>query len=761
MANWSPFKGGSGEYQPRGQSPTKVLSTAELDNEVASIISGLSGAKSNLFGQANSVFAQPVSATLGEELASDSGSEFPNLKGALSAISAPVPQHKSRFANNLFGAASISGVNVSSFSPSGLGSSNFLEKFASVTEKTRELELKMARLNIQNSATPSTGSGNTGSLSSSDLIPSRRSSNLNSTEIPSPQAAFREPRKQSFSEKFDNYVSNTNSPTNQFVAGSPNALSFADVPSEHSSAILDSPHDHAKNSWNPATAPTFQPRGFEKPMAAQYGPPFDPEVNAYPVMPPYGLGQWPVWGQIPPPPMAPLAAGLGPDEEGSEKTDDEQQPSAPAPQGFFQPGLRSMTPFMVPSFSPYGFVASPPPVVPAELSPLQHDAHIAPSKAGSPGKPLKKSMSPKPAKMKKHIVRSPLLEEFRNNKNKEYTLKDIYGHGYEFAKDQHGSRFIQQQLALSNDRDKEVIFNEIRNHAMDLMTDVFGNYVIQKYFEHGNDVQRKVMFESMRGSFYDLSLQMYGCRVVQKGLESLKLEEQLQILDELRENILLLVKDQNGNHVIQKSIECIPISKIPFILDSIKHQIYHLSTHPYGCRVIQRLLEFSDQADQQFILDELKDYVYYLIQDQFGNYVIQHVVEHGSVKYTDEILQVVLENLVELSKHKFASNAVEKCIIHQTEENRGKIYNEIMRDNMDPHGKLDENSCLCLMMKDPFANYVVQKLVELIDDEKKGLLVKKIRDYLKVISKNNYGKHLASIEKLIALSESYGDGARV
>ena len=85
------------------------------------------------------------------------------------------------------------------------------------------------------------------------------------------------------------------------------------------------------------------------------------------------------------------------------------------------------------------------------------------------------------------------MEEFRSNKNgKEYKLKDILGHAYEFSKDQHGSRFIQQQLADASAEDKEMIFNEIRNYSIDLMTDVFGNYVIQKYFEYGNETQIKI-----------------------------------------------------------------------------------------------------------------------------------------------------------------------------------------------------------------------------------------------------------------------------
>ncbi|ODV83386.1 hypothetical protein CANARDRAFT_203187, partial [[Candida] arabinofermentans NRRL YB-2248] len=766
----------------------KPTAPNETDNDVASIISGLSGANSNLFGKANSVFAgaNMKSSNFDEAVISDSGSDNvnpnPRFK-ALSAISAPTAQHKSRFAANLFGSNSVAGVPVSSFGGSALGSSNFMEKFASVTEKTRELEMNMNKLSVSSQTNPIANSraGNNDNSASSDHLASRRSSVLMGNEMSTPPAVFREPRKQSFSEKLDTYI---NSPNNS------RHLSFSSdinlVKSEHNSIILEGPNEN-KNIWNPATAATFRPSGFEGNLTQQQQQQLQMQQfqqfqlqqgNEFAFMqqagmiPPFGMGPGSFFPQMPqmmtPPPfMGPIIPNDGSQNNPNTQADNAASPSEPAPAlnpSFYPAGMvpnRAMSPFVMPPFNPYNMFVPPSQQQQQPQTSALQQPGIIPGASSSPAqsnsKSMKKGASPKPVKQKKHIVRSPLLEEFRNNKSKEYTLKDIYGHGFEFAKDQHGSRFIQQQLTVSSDQDKEAIFNEIRNFSIDLMTDVFGNYVIQKYFEYGNTVQRKIMFESMRGSFNQLSLQMYGCRVVQKCLEVAELQDQLLLLDEVKGNILNMVKDQNGNHVIQKSIECMPIAEIPFILESLKDQIYHLSTHPYGCRVIQRLLEFSNEADQKFILDELKGYIFYLIQDQFGNYVIQHIIEHGTTEYTDEVLKVVLANLVELSKHKFASNAVEKCIIYQNVENRVKIYNEILKDNMELNAELDENSSLSLMMKDPFANYVVQKMVELIEADKKKLLIMKIREYLELINKGSYGKHLASIEKLIALSETYPD----
>ncbi|EDK46432.1 hypothetical protein LELG_04613 [Lodderomyces elongisporus NRRL YB-4239] len=307
------------------------------------------------------------------------------------------------------------------------------------------------------------------------------------------------------------------------------------------------------------------------------------------------------------------------------------------------------------------------------------------------------------------------------------------------------------------------------------MTDVFGNYVIQKYFEHDSKIQKLILLSHMVGHIYELSLQMYGCRVVQRALESLEdVDDQMKIIKELRDYILICSKDQNGNHVIQKSIEKIhPFDKIRFILTSLENQIYHLSTHSYGCRVVQRLLEYSNKEDQKMIMQELNKYIYYLIQDQYGNYVIQHILEQGTPAEKEEVLTIVLGNVVTFSKHKFASNVIEKCIKHGDVQQRKRILHEVMlgneaeddiknsKDNGGENVEVSDDSPLALMMKDQYANYVIQKLVEVLDSNypEKKQLVLKLRQYLKQLSDmNNFGgKHLASVEKMIMMAETAFD----
>ncbi|CAO3594866.1 unnamed protein product [Absidia cylindrospora] len=301
------------------------------------------------------------------------------------------------------------------------------------------------------------------------------------------------------------------------------------------------------------------------------------------------------------------------------------------------------------------------------------------------------------------IIRSHLLEEFRNNKNKKYELKDILHHVVEFSGDQHGSRFIQQKLETANSDDKQMVFDEILPNCLQLMTDVFGNYVIQKLFEHGNQSQKTILARQMEGHVLSLSLQMYGCRVVQKALEHVLNDQQAVLIRELDGSVLKCVKDQNGNHVVQKAIERVPAEHIQFIIDTFHGQVYNLATHPYGCRVIQRMFEHCLDTQTYRLLDELHRGTNQLVQDQYGNYVIQHILEHGNVEDKEQIIGKVQGHVLQLSKHKFASNVVEKCVAFGGKQDRLALIDEVSQT------RSDGTYPLMTMMKDQVITIVIKR----------------------------------------------------
>ncbi|XWS70968.1 hypothetical protein CRYUN_Cryun03dG0096500 [Craigia yunnanensis] len=335
------------------------------------------------------------------------------------------------------------------------------------------------------------------------------------------------------------------------------------------------------------------------------------------------------------------------------------------------------------------------------------------------------------------------LEELKSGKGRRFELSDIVGHIVEFSVDQHGSRFIQQKLENCSIEEKASVFKEVLPHASELMTDVFGNYVIQKFFEYGSPEQRKELANRLSGQILNFSLQMYGCRVIQKALEVIDLEQKAQLVRELDGHVMRCVRDQNGNHVIQKCIESVPTDKIGFIISAFCGQVETLSTHPYGCRVIQRVLEHCTEEQQcQFIVDEILESVCALAQDQYGNYVTQHVLERGKPQERSKIVSKLSGHIVQLSQHKFASNVIEKCLEYGGPYERELIVDEIV-------GHTEGNDNLLIMMKDQFANYVVQKIFETCTDNQRAILLSRIRLHAHALKKYTYGKHIvARLEQL-------------
>jgi len=299
---------------------------------------------------------------------------------------------------------------------------------------------------------------------------------------------------------------------------------------------------------------------------------------------------------------------------------------------------------------------------------------------------------------KSSTMTSPLLEEFRSTKTRDWTVRRIEGHVVEFCQDQNGSRFIQQRLEMGNVAEQQLVMQEVLPAIRRLRNDVFGNYVIQKLLDFGTPDMKSDIRETLEGEMLQLSLQMYGCRVVQKALESLDEDELPRLLREFHHNVLSCIHDQNGNHVIQKCIEVLNHrahkaatlgdvhranfleEQIDFIIDDVLINTAALSCHPYGCRVLQRILEHCGEQRKTEILDEIKKCHKKLLDDQYGNYVIQHVLQFGREDDRDSILQIVVESgLLGMSRQKFASNVVEKLLKYGNGNQRRAVVREMLK----------------------------------------------------------------------------------
>lgn len=90
---------------------------------------------------------------------------------------------------------------------------------------------------------------------------------------------------------------------------------------------------------------------------------------------------------------------------------------------------------------------------------------------------------------------------------------------------------------------------------------------------------------------------------------------------------------------------------------------------------------------------------------------------------------------------------VERCVTHASRSERCALIEEVCaRDPAYGEG----SATLYAMMKDQYANYVVQKMIEIAEQPQRKLLLQRIRPYMIQLRKYTYGKHILSkLEKFM------------
>lgn len=262
---------------------------------------------------------------------------------------------------------------------------------------------------------------------------------------------------------------------------------------------------------------------------------------------------------------------------------------------------------------------------------------------------------------------------------------------------------------------------------------------------------RSQLVKRMTNHVLMLSLGTYGCRVVQKALEHVSNEEQLHLINELRLDILTCARDQNANHVIQKTLEQVkPTTQIDFIPAAFRNNVYNLASHCYSCRVLQRIFEHCEESQRRPLIDELLRDAERLMHDQFGNYVVQWILQYGVKSDREVVIDLAKGNVMRLSRHKFASNVMEQVVRAASQEDRYALIQEAL-EPVPEMTSIELQPGVVLMMKDQYANYVLQRFLELSEGMQKMRLYSVVKPALQNLKRfsTGYAKHLAAIERLL------------
>lgn len=300
--------------------------------------------------------------------------------------------------------------------------------------------------------------------------------------------------------------------------------------------------------------------------------------------------------------------------------------------------------------------------------------------------------------------------------------------------DQHGCRFLQRKLDERDEPTVQIIFDEVSPQIVRLMTDPFGNYLCQKLLENCNDEQRTVLIRNCMSQMTSIALNQHGTRALQKMIEYVSTPDQTKlIIEAMRFDVVQLIQDLNGNHVIQKCLNHLSSLDAQFIFDAVGKNCIIVGTHRHGCCVLQRCVDHASGLQKGELVRQISQNALNLVQDPFGNYVVQYILDLSEPSFTQPLCHNFLGNVVLLSKQKFSSNVIEKAIRCANEETRRLLIQEIV-----PQSELEK------LLRDSFANYVVQTAFDYADEEHKAALAESLRPILPSIRHTPYGRRLQS-----------------
>lgn len=216
-------------------------------------------------------------------------------------------------------------------------------------------------------------------------------------------------------------------------------------------------------------------------------------------------------------------------------------------------------------------------------------------------------------------------------------------------------------------------------------------------------------------------------------IEFVSTPEQIQtVIRALRDRVVDLVQDLNGNHVIQKCLNRLSAEDAQFIYDSVGANCVVVGTHRHGCCVLQRCIDHASGEQRARLIAQITANAFSLVQDPFGNYVVQYILDLSEPHFTEPLCQSFLGNIPALSKQKFSSNVIEKCL--RTADYKMK---RLMIDEMLSPVELEK------MLRDSFANYVVQTAMDFADADTRNRMAEAIRPILPSIRQTPHGRRIA------------------
>ncbi|CAM9936106.1 unnamed protein product [Ectocarpus fasciculatus] len=231
----------------------------------------------------------------------------------------------------------------------------------------------------------------------------------------------------------------------------------------------------------------------------------------------------------------------------------------------------------------------------------------------------------------------------------------------------------------------------------------------------------------------EAGMNLHGTRSVQKIIEVCRgtPSQVAVVVSALRDATVPLCLDTNGNHVVQRLLQHLAPTDNAFVFEMLAEACVPVATHRHGCCVIQRAIDAATVDQSRLLVSQVSKHALQLMQDPYGNYVVQYVLGICSRDEAVTLVNVPIGKVAMLSMQKFSSNVIEKCMDRASEEMIVKYVHELA----DP-------AAMRPLLQDQYANYVIQKTLQLAPRDAALTLVESIREHLVLMRNSSGGRRM-------------------
>ena len=325
-----------------------------------------------------------------------------------------------------------------------------------------------------------------------------------------------------------------------------------------------------------------------------------------------------------------------------------------------------------------------------------------------------------------------------NNQLMGYNSQDINNNQF----NQNNNEYLIYQLKYNLERTLKIdhyIYNLIKGKFLSIIKSHKGSKIFQKYLKSTHcDILHQIFLE-LYNNLEELITDPYANYFCKRFFTYLNQKDRIDFLKQIEKSMVKLSSNSIGTYPIQTIIEHVGSkNEKTIIISAIKDHIKELSFDPFGSHVLEKLLTCFEEEFISFIYDYIYDNFLNLANNNNGICVVKKLLSFTHKKNLHDKLKIIVkENALQLIKHPYANFVIQVVIECWSD------YKEIL-------DLFDKKYYMLSLEK--YASNVVERCIE--KDE--SILNKYIDEivnsnHIYDVMRSNYGNYV--IQKAIKLSK--------